>query len=418
MRIHQISYHGFTPQVSKSTDGKLWFVPGDGVSVIDPHQLRFNTLPPPVHIEGITADGKDYEASNDIGLPPLVRALTISYTALSLAAPQKVRFRYKLDKQDPDWREVANERQLQYTNLAPGHHIFRVIACNNDGVWNGAGAFLGFSIEPAYYQTTWFRLCCATVFLLSLLGIYRLRVHQLKRQFAIGLEARVNERTRIARDLHDTLLQSFNALLLRLQTVSNVLPGQRDEAKKRVDRAIDQASDAITEGRDTLFDLRSSGSTAIDLDRAISDFARELLSGPISEPAPAVHVKVEGTPIPLNPVVRDEVFRIVTEALRNAITHAKAHRIEVEIRYDAHHLRFRIGDNGIGIDRAILDSDHFVGRWGVRGMRERAQLVGGTLEVWSQVNSGTEIELNIPAANVYAKSTSSPWSVASLFRRG
>jgi signal transduction histidine kinase len=228
----------------------------------------------------------------------------------------------------------------------------------------------------------------------------------------------VNERTRIARELHDTLLQSFNALLLRLQTVSNALPARPDEAKRRIDSAIEQASQAIVEGRDAVHEMRSAASTTIDLDRAISDFARELLSGSTSEPVPEIRVQVEGTPKPLNPIVRDEVFRIVTEAIRNAIRHAKAHRIEIEIRYDEHHLRLRIGDNGKGIDPAILNRDHVAGHWGLRGMRERAKLIGGALKVWSQIDTGTEIELSIPAESVYAKPRSTRWSVLSRIRRG
>ena len=239
----------------------------------------------------------------------------------------------------------------------------------------------------------------------------------MQQEFAIGLEARVNERTRIARDLHDTLLQSFNALLLRLQTVSNVLPTQPEEAKRRIDHAIDQASNAVTEGRDKVHELRSGGSSSIDLDQAISNFAREMLSGSILEPIPEVHVKVEGTPTSLDPIVRDEAYRIMTEAIRNAIRHANARRIEVEIRYDQDHLRLRIGDNGTGIDPAILENEHKAGHWGLRGIRERAKLVGGTLDVWSQVNSGTEIELKIPGASAYARPAASRWPVLSRFRR-
>ena len=212
-------------------------------------------------------------------------------------------------------------------------------------------------------------------------------------------------------------MQSFNALLLRLQTVSNVLPTQPDEAKRRVDRAIEQASNAITEGRDALFELRSSTTASIELDRAISDFARELLSGSTSDPAPEFHLQVEGTPTPLNPIVRDEVYRIATEAIRNSIRHASARRIEVEIRYDEHHLRLRIGDNGTGIDLAILDNEHNGGRWGLRGMRERAKLVGGTLQVWSQVNSGTEVELAVPAESAYGRSPTSNRTIISRILR-
>lgn len=230
-----------------------------------------------------------------------------------------------------------------------------------------------------------------------------------QRFIELRLEERIGERLRIARELHDTLLQSFNALLLRLQTVSNVLPAQPDEAKRRIDGAIEQAANAITEGRDALHELRSSGATAIDLDQAISNFAKELLVG--SDSVPEVHVQVEGAPTPLNPIVRDEVYRIATEAVRNAIRHGNARRIEVEIRYDERHLRLRTRDNGTGIDPAILNRDHVAGHWGLRGMRERARLVGGTLEVWSKVDIGTEIELSIPAASAYVNRPSSYWSI-------
>ena len=148
VRVQEISYHAYNPPVTKSLDGNIWFVNSDGVSVIDPHHLPFNRLPPPVQIEQIIADAKNYEASNGQRLPPLFHALTITYTALSLAAPEKVHFRYRLEGQDPNWREVVNERQAQYTNLPPGHYIFRVMASNNDGVWNATGAFWIFRSHP------------------------------------------------------------------------------------------------------------------------------------------------------------------------------------------------------------------------------------------------------------------------------
>jgi len=415
--IAPIGFHAGS-QVIWSSDGKMWFQAfSGGGSVIDPQHLPSNKTPPPVHIERVTANGKTYDASNEIRLPPQTHDLKIDYAALSFVAPEKVQFRYQLQGQDRNSWEVATDREVRYSNLAPGNYVFRVIACNNDAVWNATGDSLRFSIAPAYYQTAWFRLCCVAALLLLLWGGYLFRVRQLEAQFTAGLEARVDERTRMARDLHDTLLQSFSALLPHLQTVSNVLPSQPDEAKRRVDRAIEQATNAVIEGRDTVHALRSSGSAAIGLDRAISNFAREFLSGAASEPVPGIHVQVEGTPVPLNPIVRDEVYRITTEAVRNAIRHANARRIEVEIRYDEQHLRLRIGDNGTGIDPAILNRDHKAGHWGLRGMRERAKLVGGTLEVWSQPNVGTEIELSIPAASVYAKPASVRWSILSNFRR-
>ena len=173
---------GYSPHVAKSPDGKLWFLPLDGVSVIDPRHLAFNKLPPPVHIEQVIADGKSYDASSGLRLPPLVRDLDIDYTGLSFVAPEKVLFRYKLEGWDRDWQNAGNRRQAFYTNLAPGKYRFRVTACNNSGVWNEAGTCLDFSIAPAYWQTTWFRALCVAIFLALVWVAYRARVRQLRRQ--------------------------------------------------------------------------------------------------------------------------------------------------------------------------------------------------------------------------------------------
>jgi signal transduction histidine kinase len=212
-------------------------------------------------------------------------------------------------------------------------------------------------------------------------------------------------------------LQSFNGLLLRFQAVSNLLPARPDEAKQRIDCAIEQASNAITEGRDAVHKLRSGGLMNIDLAQVISNFGKELLSGPTSESFPDFRAQVEGRPRKLNPIVRDEAYRIAVEALRNAIRHAGARRIEVEIRYDEQHLRLRIRDDGKGIDPSVLGNHPALGHWGLRGMRERARLVGGSFEVWSELDFGTEVELSIPAANAYAKPSDSRWAVFSRIGR-
>jgi ligand-binding sensor domain-containing protein len=215
------------PKAVQGTDGRIWFTAARGLAWVDPRtEPSRNAIPPPVYIEGITANRKPYNASNGLQLPPHVRDLAIHYTALSLVAPEKIHFRYKLEGQDPDWREVVNDRQVQYSNLAPRHYTFRIIACNNSGAWNEAGAALDFSIAPAYYQTTWFRLICVAAFVGSLWAFYQLRLHQIHRQFAFGLEARVGERLRIARELHDTLLQSLQGLMLHFQTGIDLLPGR------------------------------------------------------------------------------------------------------------------------------------------------------------------------------------------------
>ena len=392
---------GYSPHVTKSLDGRIWFANSDGVSVIDPHNLHENKLPPPVHIEKITADEKAVDVSNGMHLPTGVRHLDIDYTALSLVVAEKVHFRVKLEGEDKDWRELVNVRHVEYTNLPPKHYRFRVLACNNSGVWNEEGAALDFVIPPAWYQTNWFRGACIAAFLMMIWGIHELRVRQLAAQFNMRLEERVAERTRIARDLHDTLLQSFQGLLLQFKAISyRMQPG---EIKKSLDAAIGEASQAITEGRDTVQGLRASTLEKNDLALAIRSVGEELAAAEMKEAPPTFQVFVEGTPRSLHPILRDEVYRVAAEALRNAFRHSQAHRIEVELRYDEKDFKVRIRDDGRGIDREVLASDGRKGHFGLHGMRERAKLAGGDLAIWSEQDSGTEIELTIPASRAYTK---------------
>jgi signal transduction histidine kinase/ligand-binding sensor domain-containing protein len=405
--LREVSPGYYGPAVAKSSDGKVWFLPGEGIQVVDPHHLALNKLPPPVHIEQIIANRKSYwqnllgGAASKLQLPPRIRDLQIDYTALSLVAPEKIHFKYKLEGQDKNWREVVDQRQVQYSNLAPGTYRFHVIACNNSGVWNERGDVLDFSIAPAYYQTNWFRALCALLFLALLWAAYEFRVRQIHRQFEMTLEARVGERTRIARDLHDTLLQSFHGLLLSFQTVSQLLPERSTEAKEKLDSAIQQAADAITEGRDAVEGLRASTVEGNDLALAVSAFGEELGSDSTNH-RPAFGVAVEGESRDLHPILRDEIYTIAAEALRNAFLHARAKRVEVEIRYDDRQFRLRVRDDGKGIDPAVL-SGGSERHYGLRGMRERAALIGGKLTVWSEIGTGSEVELRVPASAVYAK---------------
>jgi signal transduction histidine kinase/ligand-binding sensor domain-containing protein len=396
----------FNPPVAKSADGKLWFMGGEGVSVVNPRHLAFNKVPPPVHIEQIVADHKSYWqnlpglAVSHLRLPARLRDLTIDYSALSLAAPEMVHFKYKLEGQDNDWREVVNDREVQYSNLRPRSYKFRVIASNNSGVWNEQGDSLEFSIDPAYYQTNWFRAVCAAAFLFLLWMAYQYRLRQLHHEFAMTLDARVGERTRIARDLHDTLLQSFHGLLLRFQTVSVLLPERPIEAKEKLDSAIEQAAGAITEGRDAVQELRASTVERNDLALAISTLGEELENDSSNHRPVTFRVSVEGQARDLHPILRDEIYKIAAEALRNAFHHAQAKQVEVEIHY-GDEFRLRVRDDGRGIDAAVLSSQGLEGHYGLRGMRERATLIQGKLAVWSEVDEGTEVELRLSASAVY-----------------
>ncbi len=399
---------GRSPRSAKTADGKLWFLTWSGLSFIDPHHLPINKLVPPVHIEGITADHKIYEASSDgsgrVRIPPRVRDLEIDYTALSLVAPEKVLFRYKLEGWDRDWQDAGTRRQAFYSNLPPRNYGFRVMACNNSGVWNEAGTFLNFSVAPAYYQTWWFRSLCVASFLGLLAAAYQMRLRQVAHQFNMRLEERVSERTRIARDFHDTLLQSFQGVLLKFHAVTYLLH-DRPEAQKTLETVIEQARQAITEGRDAVQGLRSSTLVTGDIAQAISMLGEELAAHQTDNNCPDFRVQVEGAPRDLAPVLRDEVYRITGEAMRNAFRHAKAQRIEVEIRYDQRQLRLRVRDDGKGIDPTVLNGGGRPGHYGLPGMHERAKLMGGKLVVWSELNSGTEAELSIPASVAYAESS-------------
>jgi signal transduction histidine kinase/ligand-binding sensor domain-containing protein len=407
----------------QSPSGEMFFGGFSGATAFYPARIVRSSFVPRTVLTDFKLSGN----SVPIGLgSPLKQSITytealtlshqqnifsIEFSALSYFNAETNRYRYKLDGLDDRWHEVGpDQRTANYTTLPAGTYTFEVQGATSRGSWSEPGAKLLIEILPAWYQTFLFRSMCVAAFVLLAWSIYLLRLTQLKHEFKMALEARVDERTRIARELHDTLLQSFNGLLLRFQAVSNLLPGRPEEAKLRVDSAIELASTAITEGRDAVHQLRSGGSFAMDLGQAMTNFGRELMSGSASEDTPELGVQVEGAQRVLNPIVRDEVYRIAAEALRNAIRHAKAHRIEVEIRFDKEHLRLRIRDDGKGIDRSVLDKEHAPGHWGLRGMRERAKLVGGKFEVWSEIDSGTEVELSVPAVSAYAKAPASRWN--------
>lgn len=397
-----------SPQVSKSPDGKLWFLPWDGVSVLDPRHIPVNKLLPPVHIEQIVADRKAYDPASNVNgtmrLPPLVRDLQIDYTALSFVAPEKVLFRYKLENFDREWQQVDRRRQAFYTNLPPGNYRFRVAACNNSGVWNDAGATLDFSIAPAYYQATWFRTSCVVAFLALLWSGYQLRRRQLQQQFNMRLETRVNERTRIARELHDTLLQSFHGLLFRFQAARNMLPRRPEEAGQALDSAIVKAEQAISEGRSAIQDLRPAVGAQPDLAQSFTAIGQELATRNGNQDPPHFQVIVEGERRKLSRSFQEEVYRMGRELLQNAFHHARAREIEAEIRYDHRLFHLLIRDDGKGIDPKVLEQGGRPGHWGLPGLRERAQQIGAQLDFWSEVGAGTEIQLTAPANIAYEKS--------------
>ncbi len=394
---------------ASTSDGRVWFSSGVVVQMLDPSRMSQPARPAAATVESVIVDRKEFAASDNLEVGPHVRDLQIDYTSPTFSIPQKVKFRYKLDGYDVDWHEAGPRRQAFYTDVPPRKYTFRVMAANSDGVWNERAATLQFSIAPAYYQTTWFRAVSAVSFLALLWAAHRYRMRHVQHAFAQTLDARVAERTRIARELHDTLLQSFHGLLLRFQTAAYLLPDRPVDAKEKLDTAIQQAAKAVTEGRDAVQGLRASTLERNDLAQAIRTVGDELADNASDHPACDLHVVVEGEPRELHPIVRDEIYKIAAEALRNSYRHAGAGRLEVEIRYDSDEFRLRVRDDGRGIDQPVLAAQGVEGHYGLRGMPERAALIGGKLAVWSEVGAGTEVELRIPASAVYATARGRSW---------
>jgi signal transduction histidine kinase len=388
------------PQASRSTDGRLWFANNSLLQMIDPTRLGANQLPPPVQIERIVADRKSYSARGQLNLPPLTRVLEIDYTALSLVIPQKVRFRYKLEGHDRDWQEPGTRRQAFYNDLPPGKYTFRVIACNNDGVWNEEGTTVVFNIAPAFYQTGWFILLCATAITGLAFAAYRWRVRWIAAQLDRQFEERLAERTRIAQDLHDTLLQGVLSASMQLHVANDQL-SEDARAKPLVTRVLELMGHAVNEGRNTLRGLRSYDEGTQTLDQAYSGVSQEFAF----HQASGFRVIVEGQPCALHPMIRDEVYRIGREAIVNAFRHSQAKNIEVEIHYTARELRILVRDDGCGINQQVLHSGRD-GHFGLPGMRERAERIGARLKVLSRPDAGTKIEFFIPGKVAYL--TSSP----------
>lgn len=376
-------------QAARSSDGRLWFTNGVLLQMIDPNHLNENRIAPPVDIQGISAGGRTYSPQNGLVFPPLQKDLEFEYTALSFVAPQKVRFRYKLEGHDTQWQEPGARRQAFYNDLPPGKYRFRVIACNNDGLWNEKGAVLDFSIAPAWYQTSSFLFFCVGTAILLAWALYRLRIRQIVRTINARFDERLAERTRLARELHDTFLQTIQGSKL---VVDDALKKSGDH--DRMQRAVEQVSvwldRAVHEGRDALNSLRTSTTQSNDLAEALRRATEECRM----QSSIDVSFLVVGNPGEMHPVVRDEVYRIGYEAIRNACAHSAGGRLEVRLEY-TQDLTLCVSDNGRGIDPEILSKgkdSHF----GLRGMQERAARIRSIIDIRSSTDSGTRITLTVP----------------------
>ena len=392
------------PNAVRSPDGHLWFSSTEGLlemTVPDPATTRAPQFP--VLVEDVTIDRVSHSERGRIRIPPGSHSIEIRYSALRLSDSEAIRFRYRLAGVDDGWVDADTRRLAFYNNLKPGAYTFRVAASPDGEHWQESSA-LALVQLPYFYQTYWFLILVSSAVLSLAYFLYRLRLQQTVDRVQAAFQERMHERARIARDLHDTLLQSFQGVLLKFSSLKYMIPNRPTEAVELLDGMVEQARAAIVEGRDAVQGLRSSTVVANDLARAIAIFGEGLASDQTGDKRPEFRVGVEGKSRDLPPIVRDEVYHIACESLRNAFRHAQAKRIEVQIRHDERQFWLRIADNGKGIDAAVLSTGGRAGHHGLPGIRERAELAGGKLSVWSQPDSGTEIELTIPASIAYVKS--------------
>jgi signal transduction histidine kinase/ligand-binding sensor domain-containing protein len=402
------------PTAIESGDGKLWFSTNAAFYSIAPaHQAR-NLLPPPVFIRTLMVGDDVLKPTPDMRLPERSTVVRFDYVGLSLTAADKNRYRYRLDGVDRDWRPITAARQALYTNLRPGRYTFHVIAANNDGVWNDQGTSLSFIIPAAFVQTPWFLALCVAGGSLAVWMLVRFRVRQVAARVQERLEERVAERERIARDLHDTLLQGVQGMIWRFQAVSDrIAPDQ--PARQLMEQSLDRADRLLAESRDKVKDLRPVADEVADLAQALASEGDQFAQ---LHPA-KFQVNVQGSRRELHPIVREEGFLIAREAITNAFRHSAAKEIEVEITYGEEAFRIRIRDDGLGINAPIQTVARKSGHYGVVGMRERATKLGGHLEIWSKPEAGCEVDFEVPAKVAYRKSpkrTSSSHRFLALFR--
>jgi signal transduction histidine kinase/ligand-binding sensor domain-containing protein len=389
------------PTVIASSDGKLWFLTTGGIVRVDPEHLVRNTNPPAVFIRSLETNGRVYSQPGP-GLPPRMTDVHIEYTAPNLSMPERVRFRYMLEGVDKDWRDVGSRREAFYTNLAPGSYHFRVTAANGAGNWNEAGASFDFSIAPAWYQTRAFALLGILSILALAAVAVRWRMLLVAARLAAQFQQRLEERTRIAQDLHDTLLQGCISASLQL-SVANRKLSTDSEAKPIVTEVLDLMKTVIEEGRSAVRGMRLTQADTNDLEKSFSRIRAEAIA---DEPV-NFRVLVEGPEQPLHALVRDDVYRIGREAIINAFRHSGAANVEVELRYSDRNLRLFVRDDGCGIEPQIL-RDGRDGHWGLSGMRETAERIGAKLRLQSRQGEGAEVELTVPAEIAFAGSPGPP----------
>jgi signal transduction histidine kinase/sugar lactone lactonase YvrE len=376
--------------LSRDPAGRIWLGLRGGLCVVDP--ARAVRLPAvPVSVQSVEVDGVPLHQLPAAQYPADRRRIAFKFIGVSLSVPGRVRYRYRLDNYDADWSSPIEAREADYTNLPPGQYTFRLMATNGEGLWNGGEATVAFTVVPLFWQTLWFRLAAAGVGVTILFAAYRYRLDRIRDEMNMRFEERLAERTRIAQELHDTLLQGFLSASMQLQVAADLVP-EDSKSRPLITRALQLMRQVIEEGRVAVKGLRSGTTSSVPLEAAFSAIADEVGDGT----AVNFRVIVEGARRELHPLLHDEVYRITREAILNAFRHAHAKHIDVELNYAPDCFRVFVRDDGLGMDPSVLKTGRD-GHWGLVGMRERAERISAQLHVYSRLSAGTEIELAVPA---------------------
>ncbi len=393
-----------SPNIAIAADGKLWVATLKGLAMIDLAQVPRVTRKPKIFVGAITVGQHKQLAGQELILPPGTHHVEIHLEAIDLASPGKLRLQYRLDGVDAGWLDADASRTAVYTNIPTGAHTFHVRASDSDGVWDRTGIAYNITQRPYFYQTTWFQLVAVSAVILLLSAAYLVRVRQIVGQTRMRLEERLVERERIARELHDTLLQGVLSASMQLDLAEDQLPDD-SPTKPLLKRVLQMMRQVIEEGRNALRGLRTHDADSGDLAIAFSRMGREFAV----DDKIAYCVIAQSAARPLRPQIRDEAYRIGREAIVNAFVHAKANSVEVDIEYARRYFRILVRDDGCGIDAHVLDSGR-EGHWGLPGMRERAEGIGAGFKLRSRTGAGTEVELTIPGAIAFEDELNGPIS--------
>jgi ligand-binding sensor domain-containing protein/signal transduction histidine kinase len=367
-------------------DGRLWFPTMDGAVIINPTSLQANQMPPPVVIESLVVDGRPFDLADQVSCPPGSKHFELSYSALSFIAPERIRFRYRLDPYDRDWIEVIGRRSAHYTGVPPGSYRFRLKAISSDGVASHKEAVLALEVRPFFYQTVWFGTTVVMLAVALIMLAFALRLRQVMGR----CQAVLAERQRMAREIHDTLAQGLTAISLQLEGIDETLEQDPDSARDHLERARQVVTCSLAEARRTVWNLRSRALESSSLEGALAQIADQLTAGTTI----TTRIEVAGRGRPLSSELEESLLRIGQEAITNAVRHAGCTSINIHLRRQRQSVCLRITDDGCGVNGLDHRADgiHF----GLQGMQERVDAMGGRLTVASRPSCGVVVETVIP----------------------